>query len=413
VRVTVPLPVLKAGIALVDTPGLSVDEAAAETAYRTLDRTDLAVMVLAADKILSAEERAAAAYIHDLLHGNVLFVVNRLDLIDVEDREDVLEWASVALHGLGNRLVGEPRILIAERTASASAERDPAAWLSAFSSSEQRHAVAVLSRASILERRLTVALQALEEERSQAARRADEARLRHLESTMRRRAAMRHAVAEARRRLETARTEIATLRAPFVTHCVRDTMAWIHANPRMTQVRLQLESAVASYTARVNEEAAAALLGAPVTAPPFDLRSWLFRLDLDSRPDRVGTIGSTIGDILTRPLDSGKSGREAGAALGSWISKNVLGKDAEGETERRIERLARATLTTIEAEVDRYFTRLSELLDGSDSFYGTWTESSAEVDAAEDEERRWAALIQWSQGFAHAARRTVNELLSA
>ncbi len=412
VRIGVPHPVLSGGITLVDTPGLLADEAATEITYGMLERTDLSIMVLAADKILSGEERAVAAYVHDLLHGNIVFVVNRMDLINEEDRDDVLAWASAALSGLGNSLLGQPRILISGRSGAYAGRESISAWLTAFSESGPVQSVSTLSRSSVLGHRLSRAVRSLQEGRGAAVGRANEARMRHLESTMRERAVRRRAVGDARRQLDVARVEIASLRPSFISRSIHDTSESIRGNRASLPVRLQLEGAITTYADAVNDRVRDAVMGAPVNAPPFDLRTWLFRLDLNARPDPVGSIGSTFGDLLTHPLDSGKSGREAGEALGSWISKNVLGKDAEMEMEQESERLAHTALVSIEAEVDRYFSGLSTLLDEADSFYEIWVPAAPVVDAAEEDERCWAVVLQWAQGFERAARRAADESLT-
>ena len=69
INVAVPLPLLERGIVLVDTPGLLTDTGLDTAAHEEILRSDLAVMVLAADKILSAEERAVAAWVNGILHG--------------------------------------------------------------------------------------------------------------------------------------------------------------------------------------------------------------------------------------------------------------------------------------------------------------------------------------------------------
>ena len=66
---------------VVDTPGLFHQSDLTQTALDEIERADLAILVLAADKILSSQERALARRIDDTLHGNVIFVVNRLDLV--------------------------------------------------------------------------------------------------------------------------------------------------------------------------------------------------------------------------------------------------------------------------------------------------------------------------------------------
>lgn len=47
---------------------------------------------------------------NDLLNGNLVFVVNRLDQVEEEERENILDWAYDSVEGLGNSIVGAPRL---------------------------------------------------------------------------------------------------------------------------------------------------------------------------------------------------------------------------------------------------------------------------------------------------------------
>ena len=114
VLIHLPLALLKHGCILADTPGLMDNQPLTERCYRELGRSDLAVMVLSAVKLLAEEERAAAERAQQLLQGNLVFIVNRLDMIDAEDKEDVLAWARTSLEGHGNALVGCPAVFATE-----------------------------------------------------------------------------------------------------------------------------------------------------------------------------------------------------------------------------------------------------------------------------------------------------------
>ncbi len=110
VSVSIPLPFLARDCTLVDTPGLLDNETLSRGCRDELTHSDFAVMVLAADKLLGEAEKEAAAQTQTLLNGNLAFVINRLDLIAEAERSQVIEWARATLAGLGNPLVGQPRI---------------------------------------------------------------------------------------------------------------------------------------------------------------------------------------------------------------------------------------------------------------------------------------------------------------
>lgn len=106
IKLELELPLLREGLTIVDTPGLLDSEAMTERTFAELKQCDLAVMVLAADRILGEPERLAAERVSALLGGNLVFVLNRLGLIDAEERGDVLEWTRTGIDGL--KLVPAP-----------------------------------------------------------------------------------------------------------------------------------------------------------------------------------------------------------------------------------------------------------------------------------------------------------------
>jgi predicted GTPase len=114
VSIGIPLLLLTKDIVLVDTPGLLDNPVLTERTYREVERSDLAVMVLPADKLLSQVEKDAAKQVHEQLNGNIVFVINRLELVDQNERAEILDWAKTGLSGLGNSLVGQPNIFAIE-----------------------------------------------------------------------------------------------------------------------------------------------------------------------------------------------------------------------------------------------------------------------------------------------------------
>jgi predicted GTPase len=415
-RLRVPLPLLANQAVLVDTPGLLESDAMDQTAYKELFRTDLAILVLAGDKILSAEERAAAAVANELLHGNVVFIVNRLDLVDEEDRDDVVEWARSALRETGNPLVGRARIFVtsaAQFPESVSPRIDVRqfeAWLAEFLASDLSSRVALVSRLGILEHRLQEAAVRIRHEREQAERHEANERSRHVERVMIDRAAMRKAIAEGRLRLHTVQHGLPALGEAFVAQCTADVRANLDRQHAGGTMHAQFGVAVEQYAQTIRDDVASALSGVPVTPSPFDLGSWIVRVPIDPVTDPAKEIGLTVGDALTSIIDGGRAGREAGAAIGGWIGKNILGIDAEGDTLKRIEAVARGVLGSIQTQVDNYLTLILELLEDADAFYQSWTWTSRDLEDAESQTRYWSEVLHWCDGFLSAVQALQNEI---
>jgi small GTP-binding protein len=433
VRVSVPLPLLRNRLTLVDTPGLLDEEELTGKTRQEIERTDLAVMVLSADKILSTAEREAARRSHDLLHGNIVFVVNRLDTVDEEDRDEVLDWARDALGEMGNGLVGKPRIF-----ATAVGRREPAAtgdadltsgiegvhgsrqesdctggvgededglaaferWLRDVFASDSGDRIAVLSRLGILEERLLAADDYLRARLDEARAVADRARDEEAADLARERARIRGEIAQGSVRLRLVRDGLPALGDAFVARCVEDTrLALKGSTPLLGPIAVRFEGARERYVQDFSEAVSDAVAGLPVMVPPFDLTSWIFRANVDPASHPAGDIGVTLGDLATRVVDGGSAGREAGANLGAWIGKNVFRVDLEKETLKRVEGVARASATSLKAEAEKNLGRVETLLSEADAFYERWTRAAPQVEAAEAPERLYRGLTVWSEAF--------------
>jgi ethanolamine utilization protein EutP (predicted NTPase) len=415
-RLKVPLPLLANHAVLVDTPGLLESDAMDQAAYAELFRTDLAVVVLAGDKILSAEERAAAAEANDLLQGNVVFVVNRLDLVDEEDRDDVVEWARSALRETGNALVGRARVFAtaaAQPPESISPRLDVRqleVWLAGFLASDVSSQVALVSRLGILEYRLREAAVRIRHEREQAERHEADERSRHVEQVTSDRAAMHKATAEGRLRMQAVQRGLPAHGEAFVTQCTANVRAHLDDEHPESSMHAQFRVVVEQYAQTIHDDVAAALSEVPVTPPPFDLGSWIVRMPIDRVTDPAKQIGLTVGDALTSIIDGGRAGREAGAAIGGWIGKNVLGIDAEGETLKRIEAVARGVLAPIQTQVEAYLARILDLLEEADAFSQSWASTSRDLEDAESQTQYWSEVLLWCDGFLATVQALQNEV---
>jgi GTPase SAR1 family protein len=170
VEVGLPLPLLNNGWCLIDTPGLLDNQALTERTYQQLEQTDLAVMVLAADKLLTQAEKEAAQRVHSLLNGNIIFILNRVGLIDSENLAEVIDWATTSLEGTGNKLIGKSTIFATDakqilnaKQQSDSQQQDIDSliafenWLQALLNSPTGERVFLLSRLGILEYHLSKA----------------------------------------------------------------------------------------------------------------------------------------------------------------------------------------------------------------------------------------------------------------
>lgn len=114
-EVDYPAAILEGGVVLVDTPGVNdLNSARAEITYSYLPKADAILFLLDAGQILKESERAFIA--NKLLaqsRDKVLFIINKIDLLDDDEREEALAYARTHLA----KLVDDPKVyaLSAER----------------------------------------------------------------------------------------------------------------------------------------------------------------------------------------------------------------------------------------------------------------------------------------------------------
>ena len=107
-QIDYPAAILDGGVVLVDTPGVNdINSTRAEITYSYLPRADAILFLLDAGQILKESERAFIA--NKLLSHSkdkVLFIINKIDLLDDDEREEATAYARTHLA----RLVDEPRV---------------------------------------------------------------------------------------------------------------------------------------------------------------------------------------------------------------------------------------------------------------------------------------------------------------
>jgi ribosome biogenesis GTPase A len=99
VDVEYPAPFLEEGVVLVDTPGVNdINEARAEITYGYIPRSDAILFLLDAGQILKESERNfVSSKLLAQSRDKVIFVVNKMDILDDEEREEALAYARLNL----------------------------------------------------------------------------------------------------------------------------------------------------------------------------------------------------------------------------------------------------------------------------------------------------------------------------
>ena len=103
-----PAPFLEEGVVLVDTPGVNdLNEARAEITYGYIPRADAILFLLDAGQILKESERQfVATKLLGQSRDKVIFIVNKMDLLDEEEQQEALAYARLNL----GKLLDDPKV---------------------------------------------------------------------------------------------------------------------------------------------------------------------------------------------------------------------------------------------------------------------------------------------------------------
>lgn len=103
-----------------DTPGLEDTPELTEITMRALEQCDLAILIFDANKFGSWYEKMTLEKLQDMLGGNVVYVINRIDLLNTaEDLAHVQRSAKYLLEDYGNDIVGYGKTLFTSASPTA------------------------------------------------------------------------------------------------------------------------------------------------------------------------------------------------------------------------------------------------------------------------------------------------------
>jgi hypothetical protein len=109
--------------------------------------------------------------------------------------------------------------------------------------------------------------------------------------------------------------------------------------------------------------------------------------------------GGVAGFVLGGWLDGGLLSSAIGAGIGSWISKNVFGRDVEKETKDKLIGLARNAKPVLRAAAEKHLDAVERLIDDTGQVLPQQRPAPSDLRAVEARERRLAKLLVWCQKF--------------
>jgi GTPase SAR1 family protein len=410
VTIYLPIPLLSHACTLADTPGLMDTQALTERCYRELERSDLAVMVLSAVKLFSEEERSAAQHAQELLQGNLVFIVNRLDMVDEEDREDLLRWARTSLEGFGNALIGSPAVFATEARDALEARKsgqhqddsvaglhDFERWLEDLLESQGIEKIVARSRLSILEytlRRARAALQAQFVEAQKASRdleRQENAALAQRQTQFKRQ------TQEALLRLHEFKGNLGSLGERFIKNCVqqvRDLMTLDERWSSQDKLRGCFQAAIVLYASEVNQRTHQAAGSLPIRLPAFQAGSSSgVSLGSVNDPAAMLTIGAGmflndwIADDLIAP------------ALSGWLNRTLVTEEARRKLLNAVELKAVELLPMLRQQAEAYLGHVEGLAREYEYAHLPRLEPSPSLEMARQIEEYHQGLMRWADDF--------------
>ncbi len=412
VLIRIPLPLLKNQCVLADTPGLMDTPALTERCFQELERSDLAIMVLSAVKLFSDEERAAARRVQDTLGGNLAFIINRLDLVDEEDREDVLGWARASLEGYGNALIGCPTIFATEARgaleARKSGHQDSAVaglhaferWLEELLQSPAAKQIAARSRLGSLEYALGRARSVLQAYLAEAQQSAAELERQETAALAQRQAQFKREIEEAAQALNLFKDHLWRLGEDFLHDCVQnvqDLMASDELWSSKEKLRLCFEAAIVTYAGKVNKRVAVELEQLAIQRPVF-APGTKGGVEVGSVRDPSAKLALGAGMALNAWLE----GDPLGAMFTGWLTKALFSSDAKQKVLAGIERGALEILPALRQEAEAYLDDVRRLVRRFEQSHLPALKPSVSLESARQIQAYYRGLARWADEFQEA-----------
>lgn len=421
IAISLPLPLLRSGCQLVGTPGLRDNEAMSERCLQEVARSDLAVMVLDATQLLSEPERIEAMQANELLNGNIVFLVNLINLVNTAEREQVMRYARKALAKLGNPVVGSGIVFPVSALPVLEARHGGwiyggdedgihqfEQWLHGLMPNPAGEKIAALSRLGTLSAHLAETRALLDMRLAEASAEMERQQQSWAELKAQRERQHRQNSAEDKLALARFRAELTQLTNTFVTAVDAKAGAIMTQADWNTKVGTCFEEPLNTYIEKVNSGAKRAISGSDIKVPVFAIASDGTQVTAE---DDISTwIGGAAGFLLLGWMDAGIFSAGAGAAAGAWVSKNIFGRDVKKETREKVKAAAKTTAPKLRAEAEKYLNSLEKQLDAHTKQVPRIRKPAA-LSRVEVQVTQYSEYVRWCEDFQRAVKSLQEGLL--
>ncbi|PSB50486.1 hypothetical protein C7B67_14245 [filamentous cyanobacterium Phorm 6] len=416
----IPLPLLQHNCILADTPGSMDTQALTERAYQEIEKSDLAVMVLSADKLLSETEKDTAGRVNELLNGNIVFIINRIGLVDTEEREEVLAWAKTTLKGLGNSLVGQPHIFVTDAKTSLQEKTNHAVqttgissllkfeqWLEGALSTPIGEKIAFLSRLGILERHLSNAQILFQNQLAEAQTTVKNLTQAEAQASANQQTQRENGIIRDRLRLSSIKTQLDHFGETFFnSYTTKAEKLIVSDSEWQGKLNSCLHLALNSYCQSIYQGITSPILQTSIEVSICDLNPSIINPGIILTEDSsAASIGGWIGGTIGTLLEPG-GGTIVGAGLGAWLGQSFFGVDIKQQALVSLRCSAHSILETIRVQAEQYIDRVDQLLIDFGKSYNSTSQPSLNLQAAQKNDKYYSSLVSWGDEF----QNTINNI---
>ncbi len=370
-------------------------------------------MVLSAIKFFSDEERAAAGRVQELLKGNLVFVINRLDMVDEEDREETLAWARTSLEGYGSPLIGCPAVFATEARGALEARKsgqpqDDAVlglhafeqWLEALLQSPAAQHMVARARLGSLNYALSRARTVLHAQLADAEQTAAELERQETAALAQRQGQFKREIEEVLGALDLFKAHLRWLGEDFLRDCVQGAQDLMLSDERWSakeKLRLCFEAALVAYAAKVNKRVNVETEELPLQLPVFTPGT---RGNIGLGIVRDPTAKLALGAGMT--LNSWLEGDPVGDLFAGWLTKALFTNDAKQKVLAAVEQGALEVLAALRQEVEAYLEEVKSRVRDFAQTHLPALEPSVSLFSARKIETYYRSLVQWADEFQEA-----------
>ncbi len=351
---------------------------------------------------------------HELLNGNIAFLINRIDIVDPSEREEVVRYAQRALAKLGNPLVGQGRVFATAAMPVLEARHGGwryegtddgiyqfEEWLQDLLGGSRGQNIAVLSRIGVLAGQLAEARVLLEQRLTHARSEMERQQKSYVEAQAARERQHRQSIAEDKLALTRFRAELTQLTSGFVTAVDARAASIMAQSDWTTKLSTCFEEPLKIYIEKVNSGAKLAVSRTGVKVPVFAVTA--NGTQVTAADDPSAWIGGVAGFVLGGWMDGGVVSVGAGAAAGAWISMNIFGKDIKKETRDKVKAAAEMTAPRLRAEAEQHLNSLEQQL-AAQTRQPPRLNKPVALSRAEAAVKQYMEYVRWCEEFQCAVK---------